>query len=91
MSRGECYSQMDNEANHVHQCELGDDHRRHVRWLPPMRVRGDLVRAFDFDRAIGDAQKQIDSETVMHEKRMEFWKGYRCAMEETKRHFEESA
>jgi hypothetical protein len=41
---------------------------------------------FDFDRSIACAQEVIDRETTAHEKRMEFWKGYKCAMEEVQLH-----
>jgi hypothetical protein len=41
---------------------------------------------FDFDGSIASAQEAIDRETVGHDKRMEFWKGYKAAMEEVRAH-----
>lgn len=37
-------------------------------------------------RGARTAQQTIDAETVKHEKRVEFWKGYKSAMEEIRDH-----
>ena len=45
-----------------------------------------VMTDFDFDGAIMDAQRQIDRITAEREKRMEFWRGYKFAMEELRDH-----
>lgn len=44
------------------------------------------TEAFDFNACIESAQNAIDRETIAHNKRMEFWHGYKCAMEEARDH-----
>lgn len=36
--------------------------------------------------AVLEAQRAIDRETIAHEKRTEFWRGYKAAMEEVRDH-----
>lgn len=42
-----------------------------------------------FMKAITSARQQVDRETRVHEKRMEFWAGYINAMEEVRDHPQE--
>ncbi len=44
-------------------------------------------KPYDFDGAIKSANDQVAIETNVHQKRMEFWAGYKAALEEVQRHF----